>query len=226
MSSSKTEIDLITLARRLSSGGYSQMSLTKLECLAEFLLLDAPRLNEIPGDCVECGVWRGASAALIGCALDKPIHLYDSFAGMPPPTNQDFRNGDDSVPGRVAGDGGNFGAGSLADTSIELVHQILVVSGLKNFFIHPGFITETSDSFRTAPDKIALLHIDLDFYEPYCIALKALYPRMSPGGLIIFDDYGHFIGAKRAVDEFIASTGEKLKSIDHTSRRVVIVGAR
>lgn len=180
------------------------------------------------GDIVECGVWRGASAAILGRVFantGRQVHLFDSFAGMPAPTEQDKMNGDKSVPGRVAGDGGSFGQGSLSDTSIDHVHRVMKIAGVTGYHIHKGFI-RTAVDLLPAPNKIAILHVDLDFYDPYKVVLEALYNSVVPGGVIIFDDYGYFIGAKRAVDEFCARTGEALMDTDGTSRRVVVKGGR
>lgn len=220
--------EIMALADRLIKAGDSQMSYHKMVEFIGILMRERHYDLLVAGDLVECGVWRGASAALLGKAfegLHRAIHLYDTFAGMPAPTQKDFTQGDQSVPGRVAGDGGSFGAGSLADTSVERVWQLLKgVAGVglqhEDIFLHKGLISGP-ESFSNAPEQIAILHIDLDFYEPYKVTLDTLYPRVSPGGLIIFDDYGHFIGAKRAVDEFCQRTGEEIYSPDGTSRRCI-----
>lgn len=217
---------MVSIALELSCRKLSQMSSEKITSFAHLLATRQPTLANVRGDLVECGVWRGASAVIMSLALaraDSNLHLYDSFEGMPSPTPKDFTQGDNSVPGRVEGDGGVFGKGSLDDTSIPEVTSLLDEFEVNNYFIHPGFIKD-ANSFRTAPAEIAVLHIDLDFYEPYRVTLEALYDRVSPGGMIIFDDYGHFIGAKRAVDELIARTGEYLLCVDLTSRRTIIKG--
>lgn len=214
------------LPRALVHNGDSQMNIGKLQTLAQFAL---DRSHQGPlGPIVECGVWRGASAAVIGHAFkhqQTAMYLFDSFEGMPAPTAQDMTQGDLSVPGRVAGDGGSFGKGSLADTSIAHVAKVVERAELKHVHAFKGMIKSPQD-LKEAPEFIAFLHVDLDFYEPYKVALDTLYPRVLPGGAIVFDDYGHFIGAKRAIDEFVSRTGEKLLDIDGTSRRVVIKGQR
>lgn len=214
------------LPRALVNNGDSQMNVGKLRALAQFAL-DRSHMGPL-GPIVECGVWRGASAAVIGHAFKQTnnvMFLFDSFEGMPAPTAKDMTQGDKSVPGRVAGDGGSFGKGSLADTSLGHVAKVVERAELKHVHGFKGMIKGPQD-LKEAPEFIAFLHVDLDFYEPYKVALDTLYSRVLPGGAIVFDDYGHFIGAKRAIDEFVAATGEKLLDVDGTSRRVVIKGCR
>lgn len=150
------------------------------------------------GDVFECGVFRGGTALLEAITLDansngkvdKKLHLFDSFRGMP-----------DSAPGID-----RLKAGDLGTTSVEEVALLL-----KNFSfvkIHPGFIPQTFSDLQVS--KICWAHIDVDIYQSVRDCIEYIYPKLTPSGMIIFDDYGFpsCAGARRAVDEAFASLPE------------------
>jgi hypothetical protein len=87
--------------------------------------------------------------------------------------------------------------------------------------IVPGLFQDTVPRWGTQP--IALLHVDGDWYESVRATLDNLYDHVSTGGIILFDDYGHWAGARRAVDEFMKSRNIKqpLRYIDFSGRRLV-----
>ena len=206
--------------------------------------------KNIPGDMVECGTWRGASALVIANAAfssEKNLHLFDTFEGMPPPSKEDFK-GDIPFPGALKGEGGTFGKGDLSDTSVQMVRGLFDQIGidLERVTINKTWIGEPSkfaaswrngrrclarvlgplllpppDLISKFPQRIAFLHIDVDFYEPYRWLLYHLYRRIPHGGTLVFDDYGYWIGAKRAVDEFVKVSGEQLQGTT-TSQRFII----
>jgi O-methyltransferase len=153
-------------------------------CYAVYsLALQAARL---PGVFVECGVYRGGTAMLLA-TIGKPLHLYDTFAGMR-----------ETDPRRDLHQAGDF-----ADTSLDAV-RALVPSAV----FHPGWIPET---FSDLPDKICFAHIDVDLYRPILECCEHLYSRMSNGAFMVFDDYGFpsCPGARQAVDEFFADKPER-----------------
>jgi O-methyltransferase len=139
-----------------------------------------------PGAFVECGVFRGGTAMLLA-TLGRPLHLYDTFAGM--------RETDAERDLHRAGD--------FADTSVEAV-RALVPSAI----FHPGWIPET---FNDLPDAVSFAHIDVDLYQPLLDCCQYLYPRMPNGAFMVFDDYGFpsCPGARQAVDEFFADKPER-----------------
>jgi O-methyltransferase len=167
--------------------------------------------RDIPGAFVECGVWRGGSAMLMAQVLrgsGRELWLYDTFDGMPEP----------------AGDDLDF-RGEPPDLSNELVSAIAgldeVVSNLS--FYEPviyveGKVEETIPS--RAPEQIALLRLDTDWEESTRHELEHLYDRLSPGGVLLVDDYGHWRGARRAVDQFFERRDDAplLMRIDYTGR--------
>jgi len=169
--------------------------------------------QNIPGAIVECGVWRGGSMQAVALALqeegviDRPLHLYDTFEGMPPPTDRDHRK--------------NVSAAELLATH-EKGHRVWAVAGLDDvqeamrevgyptemIHFHQGLVEETIPA--DAPEQIALLRLDTDWYDSTKHELEHLYDRIVPGGVLILDDYGDWEGARDAADEFISARKEPL----------------
>jgi O-methyltransferase len=187
--------------------------------------------KNIEGDIVECGVWKGGSMMAVAETFlklgdtSKNLYLFDTFEGMPPPTENDMD---------IAG----VTAKSLLDNSdkesdesvwclatIEVVKEALASTRYPIEKIHfiKGMIEQTIPHF--APEKIALLRLDTDWYESTKHELEHLFPRISKGGVLIIDDYGHWQGARKAVDEYIEKYNIKilLNRIDYTGRIAVRV---
>jgi hypothetical protein len=187
-------------------------------------------VSKIPGDVVECGVWRGGSSMLAALALDsledreRSLWLYDTFEGMPPPADMDR-----SVTGEHA-------TALLArrDSSGELTRAVATLGEVKANLATTGYPSNrlhfvegmVEDTIPTvAPEQISILRLDTDWYESTRHELQHLWPRLSPGGVLIVDDYGHWQGARRAVDEFFATVGPVLlHRIDYTGRLAVKPG--
>jgi len=159
---------------------------------------------EIPGDIVECGVYQGGSAAVLGATMakhgsERMLRLFDSFEGMPKAGDRD---------GEFSHKLEGFG------TSDErIVRAVLRRAGVPadQVEIYVGLF---EDTFPTAPSRpVALLHVDCDFYEPVLLTLRTFYPQVSPGGFVVLNDYGTFKGAKEATDEFLAANGLELEPI-------------
>ncbi|MHC4959671.1 MAG: TylF/MycF/NovP-related O-methyltransferase [Planctomycetota bacterium] len=179
--------------------------------------------NKIPGDIVECGVWKGGSMMLAARTLmrlgdsKRHLHLYDTFEGMSAPTDADvdFRGlrADDDMPNQIEH--------TLA--GLEEVRQNLLGTGYPVDAVHfiEGKVEETIPAHT--PERIALLRLDTDWYESTYHELVHLYPLLSPGGIVIIDDYGHWNGARRAVDQFMAEQdpGLFLHRIDYSARLLV-----
>ena len=150
--------------------------------------------QRIQGAVVECGVLDGGTAALVADATKqsaRSIHLFDAWKGLPETTEQD-------------GEAGKKWAGQVVGSPrrVAEIMSILRISPERIHF-HRGWF---ADTFPTAIiEKIALLHIDCDFYEPTVLCLRRWYPHVSSGGYIQFDDYLEFQGCTKAVDEFLES---------------------
>jgi hypothetical protein len=180
----------------------------------------------IEGDIVECGVWRGGSAMAaimtlhrIGAAPRK-VHLFDTFEGMVRPTDRDYT----PIYGKSAVDilvSENPEASlTWAKASLDEVRRNIDSIGYPPDFVSyvRGPVEQTLPD--QAPGRIAVLRLDTDWYESTRHELVHLYPRLEPGGLLIIDDYGHWDGARLAVDEFMQELGRPLylSRIDYTGR--------
>ena len=174
--------------------------------------------RRIPGDIVECGVWRGGSALLAAMAVRnnekkappqglfkrsgrRKIWLYDTFEGMTPPTEMDVDLTGTAAADYIASysDNGRWCYADEAD-----VRQVFADGGFSDSDIElvKGDVCETLKVRK--PSRISLLRLDTDWYESTKAELEILYPLLSPGGVLIIDDYGHWEGARQAVDEFFA----------------------
>jgi O-methyltransferase len=186
--------------------------------------------RDVPGAIVECGVWRGGSMMAAALTLlrlgvsDRELYLYDTFAGMPPPTEVDTtRSGERAADLLARGDESShiWAIASLGD-----VREAILSVGYPENRIHfvEGLVEETLPA--TAPQEIALLRLDTDWYRSTKHELEHLYPRLASGGVLILDDYGHWQGARRAVDEYLAENGLALllNRIDGTARIAVKPG--
>jgi len=183
--------------------------------------------HDIPGDIVECGVWRGGSMMAAAKTLlqrgsrERTLHLFDTFEGMPPAQDIDKTYRGESAAALLAqADREDF---IWAVAGIEDVRRNVDSTGYpKERIVYvKGNVEDTIPG--SAPDTIAILRLDTDWYESTRHELTHLYPRLSRGGVLIIDDYGHWQGARRAVDEYLAGVGEPLllNRIDYTGRIAV-----
>jgi hypothetical protein len=186
--------------------------------------------NRVPGDFVECGVWRGGSVMAMAKELralgvtDRRIWLYDTFAGMTAPTSADIEAGS-GVTAREM----------LATTTVQDGDNVWCVAGrtdveenvrstgypFEQFTFVEGDVAQTLR--QNAPEKISLLRLDTDWYESTKVELEVLYPRLSVGGVCILDDYGHWQGARKAVDEYFDKRGFRpyMHPIDYSGRVMI-----
>ena len=239
-----TDISLQEIAHRLSNPKWiaSQTSRYAREFLARFLpskfnqlflkvkpitMVSYARLhglheatkyiakNSISGDFVECGVARGGSAAMIGLTL-RQIHvsrnlwLFDTFQGLPKPS-------EDDPDYKIA----NLYTGTFVASMEEVRNSLCSLGVINNVHLVPGLFQDTVPS---APiESISLLHLDGDWYESVKVCLDSLYDKVSPGGVIQFDDYGHWAGARKAVDEFITNRriSTPLRRLDFSGRQLI-----
>lgn len=184
--------------------------------------------HDVPGAFVECGVWKGGSAMAMAKTLievgnpDRMLYLFDTFEGMPQPTADD-RNYRGEAAEELLTRRHRGQAWVQAYSPLEDVKTALASTGYtseKMVFVR-GRVEDTIPA--NAPEAIALLRLDTDWYESTYHELKHLYPRLSVGGVLIIDDYGHWKGAKKAVDQFIEEYQVKLLlcRIDYTARIAV-----
>lgn len=194
-------------------------------------LCDAVRYvvaNGIEGAIVECGVWRGGSsmaAALMLAGLgaaDRDLYLFDTFEGMSAPGELDRRARDAAPADALLASSGKTDK-VWAYSPLDEVRRNLASTGypIERVSFVQGKVEDTIPG--AAPEKIALLRLDTDWYESTRHELEHLFPRLAPGGVLIIDDYGAWEGARRAVDEFIDAAGAALflNRIDETGRIAV-----
>lgn len=141
--------------------------------------------KDVEGDTAECGVWRGGSTWLIARGLGRTHYAFDSFEGL-------------SEPG--PSDGAFFRRGELAASEDEARARL---AGLENVRLMKGWIP--SRFAEVAERRFAFVHVDVDLARPTRDALEFFWPRLSPGGVLVLDDYGFAIcpGVKREADAFL-----------------------
>lgn len=178
--------------------------------------IDYVEKNNIPGDIVEIGVWKGGSmlSMILTYSITKYIsrtfHMYDTFAGMTPSTSADK-------------DFNNVDASALIESNPFLLCKSSLQEVQENIrrFIDIEPIYHIGDILLNTyyPSNIAVLRLDTDWYESTKFELDNFYKYVSPGGIVIIDDYGHWKGCKKAVDEFLDNHPKiTLNEIDYTGR--------
>jgi O-methyltransferase len=156
--------------------------------------------SAVAGDTAECGAFKGAGSHLIclanrHSALEKTHHVFDSFEGLSQPNELDGRH---------------WKQGDLA-CGLDLVKRNLAQFPRVEY--HKGWIPERFGA--VSERRFSFLHIDVDLYEPTRDSIRFFYERMSPGGIILCDDYGFSTcpGATQALEEFLQDKPERVISL-------------
>jgi O-methyltransferase len=171
--------------------------------------------ENIPGDLVECGTARGGSAALMGLTLQRlsasrMLWVFDTFEGLPQATESDP---DWEIAQLYTGSHrGSFSEVQALFEQMGILAQSQLVK---------GFFQKTLPNCDV--EAVSVLHLDCDWYESVKTCLDYLYDRVTPGGVIQIDDYGHWKGARKAVDEFLRrrSIQVHLRRLDYTGRQLI-----
>lgn len=181
---------------------------------------------QIPGDIVECGVWRGGSMMAVARTLiesgdtRRTLRLFDTFQGMSPPTSKDISVTGQTAESILREQDKDDPRSAWCAATLEDVQNGLSLTGYpKDRIVYAkGKVEDTIP--RSAPETIAILRLDTDWYQSTKHELDHLFPRLVRGGVLIIDDYGHWRGARQAVDEYLAESGTKLllNRIDYTGR--------
>lgn len=183
--------------------------------------------NKIEGDIVECGVWRGGSMALAARKLSllkqeyRKLFLFDTFEGMSPPTEFDSSSLDHSDAQTLLAGSNKLGGNNVwCYSTYEEVQNNMKATGYpaENILYFKGKVEDTLP--ENSIGKIALLRLDTDWYESTKHELETLFDKVVPKGILIMDDYGHWSGARKAVDDFFAERRifAFLNRIDYTGR--------
>jgi|SaaInlStandDraft_2_1057019.scaffolds.fasta_scaffold00408_14 hypothetical protein len=187
--------------------------------IAQYELLKS--IIDVDGDIIECGIFKGSSLIRFGIfreifKMKKKIIGFDTFDKFPETEFQDDKKiRQDFID--------NAGIDSISK------HQLYSIFSNKNlnYLIEliDGNILETVPLYMTNhPDqKISLLNLDTDTYEPAKIILENFYPKLSAGGVLILDDYNAFPGETLAVNEFFKDKKEKIKtSLYHDNLHYIV----
>jgi O-methyltransferase len=220
---------------------FSDLCIEICEIVKPYTLTSPERLNalidavlyvikhQIDGAMVECGVWKGGSSMAMAISLKKlgiknrQIYLYDTFSGMSAPSNCDVSFAGDKACERFSEIKTSEESSKWCFSPLEEVKGNMYSTGYPMESIHfiEGKVEETIP--KHIPQKIALLRLDTDWYMSTKHELNNLFPLLQPNGVLIIDDYGHWKGARKAVDEYIADNNLRilLNRIDYTGRIAV-----
>lgn len=179
------------------------------------LLLRSVITRKIEGCFAELGVYKGLTARLIHHYVpERPLHLFDTFRGF---TMRGSVQEQKATGVRVSGQ-------QFADTSIESVRQFVSAQN-DHIYYHQGYFPESVPRDLLG-ERFAFVHIDADLYDPIMAGLAFFYPRMSGGGLMVVHDYNAWIGARTAVEEFMADKPEVVIPMPDKSGSCVIVKSK
>jgi hypothetical protein len=181
--------------------------------------------NKIPGDWVECGVWKGGAAMIMAHKITKGglprnLYLYDTFEGMSSPTDNDVDLHGTEAKQALQEQDKDLAESVWCFAPLDEVKRNIASTGLEydSVVYCQGKVEETIPD--TMPEHISLLRLDTDWYESTKHELVHLYPRLVSGGALIIDDYGFWKGCRKAVDEFIQTL--EFKPLMH---RIDVTGA-
>ena len=236
------EMDEVQKKIIIKSEKYSMTGRIRMSLLLK--IIEHLNLKNIEGDIVECGVWKGgnlicAQEYLNYLKNDKNIIGFDTFEGMNKESDHDVqikqvKLGDKEnfqyiYENRIAGrmmkstdklkdDGKNIWAYCSVENVLKNIEKETPNNRIK---LIKGPVEETLTNENNLPDKISLLRLDTDFYESTKIELEKLYPKLISGGFLIIDDYGHWKGAKKAVDDYFRLKKPFIHFVDESCRLII-----
>ena len=184
--------------------------------------------NNIDGAIVECGVFRGGSMmtvakTLLGLGLsNRDLYLFDTFEGMTKPTIHDENWSNLSALEEYSDKEIGENQSDWCRATLDVVKNNMNLTGYDASKIHfvKGMVEKTVPD--RAPDKIALLRLDTDWYESTKHELEFLFPRLVKGGVLIIDDYGYWKGQQKAVDEYFANNTPPFFNYTDFSGRIAL----
>lgn len=200
-------------------------TMTKYDrCAVLHNLVRHVEVRGIPGDIVECGVWRGGSSGMMALAnlrygkTRRDLHLFDAWGDFPDPTAEDgwqFRELKEGTLNVANNDGALEACKTLLEGIIRYPAD--------RIFYRQGVFDLTLPRFADTVSSISVLRLDCDWYNGVKQCLEAFYPRVVAGGVVVFDDYGWCEGAQRAVDEYLNKTGSPpfLHFVDYSCRYLI-----
>ena len=207
----------------------SEFPITTLNCIKSNTMLGEIRLkniietsqyvlkNNIKGDFIECGVWKGGAVALMAYILkaenqNRKLQLFDAFDDIcEPDANVDGERAINEVGGRDYANGRITPISGIYNIKGGSGNEQLVMSLITNdigydrnlVYLHKGWFQDTLPLVKNNIAEIALLRLDGDWYASTKVCLESLYDKVVNGGIVIIDDYGAYDGCKKAVDDFL-----------------------
>lgn len=219
----KDEIELLN-----TSSKYSMTSLPRRWALIN--AIKHVKNQNIEGDFVECGVWKGGNLIIYNNLnekhqLKKNIFGYDTFSGMSEPTIHDNNFLNINAKKEWENDNNN---NTNVNNSFNCYSSLEEVknnirdnsSSLDNIILIMGKVEDTLTIKNNLPEKISILRLDTDWYESTKIELELLYPKLVKGGVLIIDDYGQWKGSRKAVDEYFQDNHVVKHFIDFSCRMI------
>ncbi len=209
----KTFLDIVT-----------PYTMTSIERITElYYSLEYIRNNNIKGDFVESGVWKGGN--VLGVMeyfkyydmTDRKVWLYDTFQGMTMPEDVDVDLGNQKASDNIKS------WVELTYLPINEVKQNLSRSNypIENVKFIIGDVCETLNVDNNLPTQISILRLDTDWYKSTKKELEVLYPLLSNKGVLIVDDYGHWKGSKKAVDDYFKNDNIEIIKIDYSAIKMI-----
>ncbi len=200
------------------------LSMTSIE--RQFSLIKSVQYiinNNINGDIVECGVWRGGNMVLVAELLNKfkvyrKLWLYDTYEGMTKPSKYDKSKRSGAARKKFFDNKTGKNSSDWCFASIDEVKKNLYKTRYPSNKIKfiKGPVEETLK--KNKPRKISILRLDTDWYSSTKMELEILYPKLVKNGVIIIDDYGHWLGCRKACDEYFKNKKILFHRIDYTCR--------
>jgi hypothetical protein len=199
-----------------------------LRTLATVAAVEYVEKRRIPGAIVECGVWRGgqmmaAALTLRHLCAERDLYLFDTFRGMTAPGPQDSDFQGEAAGTTYAAIAAKPDSEGWCEAGIDDVRHNLARTGYPASRCHlvQGDVEVTLPA--AAPETVAYLRLDTDWYASTAHEFEHLYPRVPSQGVVAIDDYGHWQGARRATDEYLEKHGVVvlLQRIDYSARQFV-----
>ena len=157
------------------------------------------KFKSVQGNIVECGVWRGGMVSAMSelCGKDRKYFLFDSFEGLPPAIENDGKDAIDWQKDKTS----QFYYDNCK-AEMKYAQQAMSLAGISSPEIIQGWFNDTLPTSNTGP--IAILRLDADWYESTMMCLQSLYHKVTPGGLVLIDDYYFWEGCSKAVHDFLS----------------------
>jgi O-methyltransferase len=200
-----TYLRIARLWKTLRREGYTMIGSRRARSLER--LASTCEREGIPGAIVDCGTFNGGSATLMSTgAPTREVWGFDSFEGLPPAGEHDPEHAADWE-------------GTLKASEAKVREAFERFASPDRLHVVKGWFEDTFPETEARIDRVAMLHADGDWYDSVLLTLETFYPKLSPGGFVVIDDYSGWEGAKIATDEYRVTNGidAPLVEVDSTA---------